>query len=394
MGTAGYLAPEQAKGLPADARSDVFAVGVVLYEMLSGQRPFRGDTHAEAVAAVLKEDPPDLVSPNGSVPPALDRVVRRCLEKDPEDRFQSARDVGFALDALSGTSGVSELGPDAQRWPRSRRRWAFPAAALVRSRGAPGRGPGRPAVAAVTRAPGRDARHSQPDRSDGRPADQQRRPAPHPHGSGAQPGRDAPRMERQAERRPLKTSALYLRRLDTGDVTQLPGTKGATRPFFSPDGRWIGFYVVVKQRPGSTLRKVPVGGGLVVDLAELSSWPMGVSWAADGRIYLGSETRGCPAGTGRRRPSTVRSPPSIARARPAIVFPRSFPMVATLLDHDGARHSLGVKARIEAVRPRSGERKVVVEDGADARYLPTGHLVFARQGVVMAAPFDLERAAR
>jgi len=131
LGTAGYISPEQAKGLPADARSDVFAVGVVLYEMLSGQRPFWGDTRAEAVAAVLKEDPPELVSPSGPVPPALDRIVRRCLEKDPEDRFQSARDVGFSLDALSGTSGVSELGPDAQRWPQITRRWALPGAAVV-----------------------------------------------------------------------------------------------------------------------------------------------------------------------------------------------------------------------------------------------------------------------
>ncbi len=131
LGTVGYLSPEQAKGRPADERSDVFAVGVVLYEMLSGQRPFRGDSHAEAVAAVLKEDPPALVSPSGPVPPALDRTVRRCLEKDPEDRFQSARDLGFALDALSGASGESELGAEAPRWPRIRRHGTILAVVLA-----------------------------------------------------------------------------------------------------------------------------------------------------------------------------------------------------------------------------------------------------------------------
>ncbi len=106
MGTVGYLAPEQAWGQAADARSDVFAVGVVLYEMLAGVRPFRGETGPEVLAALLKEDPPELVSPAGPVPPSLDRLVRRCLEKDPEDRFQSARDVAFALEALSGSGST------------------------------------------------------------------------------------------------------------------------------------------------------------------------------------------------------------------------------------------------------------------------------------------------
>jgi hypothetical protein len=107
MGTMGYFAPEQARGQTADARSDVFAVGVVLYEMLSGARPFRGETSAEVLAALLKEDPPELVAPAGPVPPSLDRIVRRCLEKDPEDRFQSARDVAFALEALSGSGSTA-----------------------------------------------------------------------------------------------------------------------------------------------------------------------------------------------------------------------------------------------------------------------------------------------
>ena len=101
LGTIGYMAPEQVRGLPADHRSDIFAFGCVLHEMLSGARAFRGDTGAEAMAAILKEDPPDLPIGPRRIPPALDRIVRRCLEKRPEERFQSARDLAFALENVS-----------------------------------------------------------------------------------------------------------------------------------------------------------------------------------------------------------------------------------------------------------------------------------------------------
>src|SRR6201997_2110813 len=103
MGTAGYMAPEQVRGDAADARTDIFAFGAVLYEMLSGKRAFRRETTAETMTAVLKEDPPELTDPAHVVAPALDRIVRRCLEKNPEQRFQSAKDLSFALSALSGS---------------------------------------------------------------------------------------------------------------------------------------------------------------------------------------------------------------------------------------------------------------------------------------------------
>jgi serine/threonine protein kinase/Tol biopolymer transport system component len=104
LGTVGYMSPEQVRGEPADHRSDIFALGCVLYEMLSGQRPFHGPTPAETMTAILREDPPALPSESRQIPPALDRIVRRCLEKRPEERFQSARDLAFDLEALSGTS--------------------------------------------------------------------------------------------------------------------------------------------------------------------------------------------------------------------------------------------------------------------------------------------------
>ncbi|HKD16943.1 MAG TPA: protein kinase [Thermoanaerobaculia bacterium] len=104
LGTMGYMAPEQVRGRPADKRSDLFAFGTILYEMLAGQKAFRGDTAADTITAILSKEPPDLSQTNKDVHPGLDRIVRHCLEKNPEERFESARDVAFDLEALSGLS--------------------------------------------------------------------------------------------------------------------------------------------------------------------------------------------------------------------------------------------------------------------------------------------------
>src|SRR5580765_2909897 len=104
MGTMGYMSPEQVKGLPVDHRSDLFSFGAILYEMLSGKRAFRRDTNAETMAAVMRDDPPELSESGRNVSPALDNVVRHCLEKERENRFQSARDVAFALSEATSQS--------------------------------------------------------------------------------------------------------------------------------------------------------------------------------------------------------------------------------------------------------------------------------------------------
>ena len=108
MGTLGYMSPEQVKGQPVDARSDLFSFGAILYEMLSGTRAFHRPSAAETISAILREDPPDLSATNRNVQPGLERVVRHCLEKNPEERFYSARDLAFDLEALSSLSGASE----------------------------------------------------------------------------------------------------------------------------------------------------------------------------------------------------------------------------------------------------------------------------------------------
>jgi len=110
MGTVGYMSPEQVRGKPADARSDIFSFGAILYEMLSGRRAFEGDSTADTMSAILKEDPPDLSATNQNVSPGLERIVRHCLEKNPERRFQSAHDLAFDLESLSATSGQTVVG--------------------------------------------------------------------------------------------------------------------------------------------------------------------------------------------------------------------------------------------------------------------------------------------
>ena len=127
MGTLGYMSPEQIKAKPADARSDIFALGAILYEMLSGQRAFRGDSAGETMAAILKEDPPDLSVTNKSISPGLERIVRHCLEKNPERRFQAAGDVAFDLEALSAPSGSMAAGAATRR----ARRLLWPALAVL-----------------------------------------------------------------------------------------------------------------------------------------------------------------------------------------------------------------------------------------------------------------------
>ena len=126
LGTAGYMSPEQVRGKAADPRSDIFAFGAILYEMLSGKRAFHGDSAADTMSAILKEDPPELAETNLNVSPALERIVRHCLEKNPAERFQSARDVAFNLEALSDVSISSRGAMPAIPEAPATRRWLLP----------------------------------------------------------------------------------------------------------------------------------------------------------------------------------------------------------------------------------------------------------------------------
>jgi Tol biopolymer transport system component len=264
MGTAGYMAPEQVRGQPADPRTDIFAFGAVLYEMLSGVRAFRRDTTAETMTAVLKDDPPEMPDPARLVSPALDRIVRRCLEKNPEQRFQSARDLSFALSALSG-SETSAFGR-AMAAPRRRPHLLWLSAALALA-----------AVAGVTWFVAR-------------------RPAPTTRMQFALAVPDEMSISHMALSRdgsmlvfvsPEESTGLpmiYVQRVGSPSVTLLPGTQGASFPFWSPDGANVAFFANGK------LQKTAISGGapqvLVGALAA-----RGGSWGNKGVIIYAPDAQ-------------------------------------------------------------------------------------------------------
>jgi Tol biopolymer transport system component len=264
MGTAGYMAPEQVRGEGADPRTDIFAFGAVLYEMLSGVRAFRRDTAAETMTAVLKDDPPELSDPAHFVSPALERIVRRCLEKNPEQRFQSARDLSFALSALSGTeaSAVARAMSVPRRKPWLL--WGSIAVALV-------------AVAAVTWFVAR-------------------RPVPTTRMQFAMAVPDEMSISHMALSRdgsmlvfvsPEESTALpmlYVQRVGSSKVTALQGTQGASYPFWSPDGAYLGFFA------GGKLQKMAIAGGTPQALATALAG-RGGSWGSKGVIIYAADAQ-------------------------------------------------------------------------------------------------------
>jgi len=382
LGTLPYMAPEQVEGKPADARTDLWALGTLVYEMVTGRRAFEASTPTSLVGAILEREPAAMAERQPLTPPSLERLVRRCLSKDPDDRWDTAHDLAERLREIAETDPEAEGRQAAPRTPR----WVLPALGGV-------------ALAALLAGVLLDRLSSGPATND-RPPQVLRShldlnmdleiaggPGPpvrtelalDPEGTYlVWAGRS---QDDQAE------SALHLRRMETGEVTRLKGTEWASQPFFSPDGRWIGFTASTGE--SHHLRKVPVEGGLVVDLGELSFWPMGASWGSDGGIFLGSRDAGIqwvPDEGGPPREITTVDPAREMGHRLPLALPGGSALLFTAMPQ-----AFGVEARIEAASLATGDRTVVVEDGADARYLPSGHLVFARQGVLMAAPFDLAR---
>jgi eukaryotic-like serine/threonine-protein kinase len=254
MGTASYMAPEQVRGELSDARTDIFAFGALLYEMLSGKQAFRRDTPAETMTAVLKEDPPELSDPGHPISPALDRIMRRCLEKDTDQRFQSAKDLSFALSALSGTDSSGTARINAPRHKIPALLWAAVAVALVigagvawlfAKRSLPARMefaisvPGEVSHLALS-ADGSMLAFVSPEENSGLPM-------------------------------------VYVQRIGSPTATILPGTEGASYPFWSPDGAYVAFFANGK------LQKLAISGGTPQVLANVQA-ARGGSWGSRGVI--------------------------------------------------------------------------------------------------------------
>lgn len=257
MGTASYMAPEQVRGDQVDPRTDIFAFGAVLYEMVSGKRAFRRDTAAETMTAVLKEDPPELADTGQPVPPSLDRIVRRCLEKNPEQRFQSAKDLSFALSALWGTDS-SAAARIVKGAPTIRAgTWASIAVAIL-------------VVVALT--------WFVSSRSPQQPAMQFAIPLTN-EVSHLALSPDGSTLAYVSTQENSGLPVLYVQRIGSPDSRALTGTEGASYPFWSPDGQYVAFFANGK------LMKAALSGGAPQVLTNVWAARSG-SWSKNNVIIF------------------------------------------------------------------------------------------------------------
>jgi len=233
LGTAGYMSPEQVRGEPADARSDIFAFGAVLYEMLCGNRAFHRDTAAETMTAILRDDPPEISVTGHQIPPALERIVRRCLEKDAEQRFQSAKDLSFALSALSGSD--SNLASRVAPAPSKIRPWVWAIAGLA-------------AILAAT-ATWLAMRHSAASGT------LQFAIPVSGEVSHMALSTDGTMLALVSPDETSGIPMIFIQRVGSPDARALPGTGGASYPFWSPDNAYVGFFANGK------LQKIAIAGG-------------------------------------------------------------------------------------------------------------------------------------
>ena len=347
MGTVGYMSPEQVRGQSLDHRSDIFSLGSLIYEMLTGVRPFGAGGSAETMAAILKEEPPNPSSLNPSVPPALDRVVLHCLTKRAERRFQSARDLAFALSSLT----------------------AAPAGAALLA------GP----VAGATRSV-----------------------VPLPQGtrlSGqASPGlaisRDGTRLACvvQSEEKPPNLCVIHLGR---GETQMIPDSEYAEGPFFSPDGQWVAFAADVKPespRPGE-LRKHSFASGLTQAVCPLTGYE-GACWGENDAIYFVGDVlqglRRIPlAGGGRELATVTQFRVGETEGPRCIGYPRLLPgeQAAVVLDWDAS--PLGDTSILDLA---SGQLRPLADSASAGVLAKTGHLLYTKtDGTLFAVPFDRAR---
>jgi len=373
VGTTAYMSPEQALGQDVDGRTDLFSFGVVLYEMATGRLPFQGNTSAAIFNAILSKVPTPPARVNPDLPLELERIINKCLEKDRKLRYQGAGELRIDLarlkrDAESGRAATMEPTVPAKGIGMSRRAALLSGLAAVLLAASTGAAiwflkptPLQPVSRFVITLPGDEqfsgfARHVV---------------AVSPRGT---------HLVYVANNR------LNLRALDQLNATPIEGTAGqgggaGRAPFFSPDGQWIGFW------QSGELRKVAITGGAPVKLCAAVA-PVSATWATDDTIVydqgpLGIWRVSAQGGTP-ERVIVVDEKKEIAHGPQLLPGGRS--VLFTLATSGGWN-----EAQIVVQSLDSSERKVVVRGGRDARYVETGHLVYARSGTLLAVPFDLAR---
>jgi Tol biopolymer transport system component/predicted Ser/Thr protein kinase len=363
LGTAAYMSPEQARGKPADKRADIWAFGVVLFEMLTGKMLFGGgETVSDAMAAVMIREPDWDALPEDT-PAHLRRLLVRCLRKDPKLRLRDIGDARLALDEPDVDAPSASATPSgAIKW------WAVALAAIITAGAAFWIGArfsvqpaGRLMRLSVDLGPG-----SVPARNVAA--------ALSPDGS-----RIAFQIAGNDGRRQIAT-----RLLDSEKTDVFAGTEGGTDPFFSPDGQWLGFFANEK------LKKVPVQGGAAVTLCDAAN-PRGATWSEDGSIvYAPNLTTGLwLVRDSGGAPQQLTDP--TAKSQRTHRWPRFLPGGQSVIF---TAHSAAYgfdEAEIDILDLKTRKWKTVLRGGSDGRYLPSGHLVYVRQGVLYAVRFDLSR---
>ncbi len=369
LGTAAYMSPEQAKGKPVDRRADIWAFGVVLYEMLTGRRAFEGEDVSTTLAAVLMKEPEWTALPPAT-PPALTTLVRRCLERDPKKRLRDIGEARLLLENPASLTSAPAAAPVVTAAAHTPLIWRAATAVLALAVVALGllwwtsRQPAAAPSARMSILPAKNItfdltfHHNIAISRDGSTI----------VFVGIENG----------------TRRLYVRRLDEFDARVLEGTQGAAAPFFKPDGSWIGFFA------GAKLVKIQTAGGPVIPLADAQDNRGGVWTDRDTIIYAPSAATpvfevSASGGTPKevtklnadKKERTHRWPAMLPDGKTVLITVGS---VERPDDYD--------EARIEAVNLSTGDRKVVIAAGRAASYSPTGHLLFVRARVLYAVPFN------
>jgi serine/threonine-protein kinase len=373
LGTAAYMSPEQARGRPADRRADVWSFGCVLFESLTGLRPFAGDTISDTIASILERDPDWSQLPD-STPATIREVLRRCLQKDVHRRWRDIGDVRLAIeDALTAPNAAREVPPE----PRYTRRTPTVAAAVALV----ALGTALGAVATLLRWTAADTTPRAAHFLIALPPDQQLASLDFPAVAMPPDGSVVAYVATRGGR-----PQLFLRRMNGIESTPVPGTEDATSPFFSPDGLSIAFFADGK------LKRVAVGGGPAATICD-APVGFGGSWGAGDVIVFAPAT-----GSGLLQVSAAGGTPSRASVLDAQKGEFSHRWPELLPDGKTVVFTVGTvgsweDAQIVAQSLTSGERRVLVQGGTHARYASTGHLLYARAGVIMAVRFNLARLA-
>ena len=379
LGTAAYMSPEQARGRAVDKRTDIWAFGAVLYEMLTGARAFDGEDITEMMASVVKSTP-DWAALPSDTPPHIVTLIQRCLEKDRNARIGDMAVVRFLLasDAAAAIATVPSAATRVASIERPPARQTKPSMLV--------------AVLAAGIVTGLVAGWLFTRRDNAPPhvthLQMSVAPADHLVGSIAsvRPARTA--MAISPDGRLIAFAGmhgtdaqLYARALDQPDATPIPGTEGAVAPFFSPDGAWIGFWT------DNRIKKVPAAGGAVATVAEVPAGVIsGASWSDEGSIFFTNRAgvSRVPAAGG--TPVTVVQADATKTERHVLV--QALPggkevLFTSLISFDWGTANLVLQS-IDG-----GERRVIIPGGADPRYVDTGHLLYMKSGTLMAAPFDI-----